>query len=66
MSAPTTKLVSQWQAQMHQLGEVLAGLLLHPRDRAVELIAFHRDFLKDSPDELFSGKFSRRSEPQMT
>jgi hypothetical protein len=27
-------------------------MLLHPRERAAELIAFHRDFLSNSPDEL--------------
>jgi FAD/FMN-containing dehydrogenase len=37
---------------LHPVGEVLAGLMLHPRDRATELIAFHTEFLKDSPDEL--------------
>src|SRR5215475_1337091 len=41
--------VTEFRYRLHQLGEVLAGLLLHPQDRAAELIAFHKDFLKDSP-----------------
>lgn len=44
--------VTEFRYRLHPVGEVLAGLLLHPRDRAVELIAFHKEFLKDSPDEL--------------
>jgi FAD/FMN-containing dehydrogenase len=28
------------------------GLILHPRERAPELIAFHREFLNGTPDEL--------------
>jgi len=39
---------------LHPLGEVLAGLLLHPRERARDLIAFHREFLAVSPDELYT------------
>jgi FAD/FMN-containing dehydrogenase len=44
--------VTSFRYRLHPLGEVLAGLLLHPRERAGELIAFHREFLAGSPDEL--------------
>ena len=44
--------VTSFRYRLHPLGEVLAGLLLHPRERASELIAFHREFLAGSPDEL--------------
>lgn len=44
--------VTSFRYRLHPLGQVLAGLLLHPRDRAVELIAFHREFLAGTPDEL--------------
>jgi len=44
--------VTSFRYRVHPLGEVLAGLLLHPRERASELIAFHREFLRNSPDEL--------------
>jgi hypothetical protein len=44
--------VTSFRYGLHPLGEVLAGLILHPRTRAAELIAFHREFLAASPDEL--------------
>ena len=44
--------VTSFRYRLHPLGQVLAGLLLHPRDRAAELIAFHREFLVGTPDEL--------------
>ena len=31
---------------------MLGGLLVHPRDRAVELLQFYRDFTQSAPDEL--------------
>lgn len=45
-------IVTSFQYRLHPLTEVFAGLLLYPRDHAAELIAFHREFLKGSPDEL--------------
>ena len=44
--------VTSFRYQVHPVGEVLAGMLLHPRARAAELVAFHREFLAGSPDEL--------------
>jgi FAD/FMN-containing dehydrogenase len=44
--------ITSFRYRLHPLGQVLAGLLLHPRDRAAELIAFHREFLAGTPDEL--------------
>ena len=44
--------VTSFRYRLHPLSQVLAGLLLHPRERARELIAFHREFLASSPDEL--------------
>jgi len=46
--------VTSFRYQLHPLGQVLAGLLLHPRDRASELVAFHREFLVGTPDELYT------------
>jgi FAD/FMN-containing dehydrogenase len=45
-------IVTSFRYRLHPLGQVLAGLLLHPIERAGELIAFHREFLAGSPDEL--------------
>ena len=44
--------VTSFRYRLHPISQVLAGLLLHPRERAPELIAFHREFLASSPDEL--------------
>jgi FAD/FMN-containing dehydrogenase len=44
--------VTSFRYRLHPLSSVLAGMLLHPRSRAAELIAFHREFLGGSPDEL--------------
>ena len=45
-------IATSFRYQLHPLGQLLAGMLLYPRERAVELIAFHREFLAGSPDEL--------------
>lgn len=44
--------VTSFRYRVHPLGQVLAGMLLYPRDRAAELIDFHREFVHGSPDEL--------------
>jgi FAD/FMN-containing dehydrogenase len=44
--------VTSFRYRLHPLPVVLAGLLIHPRDRAAELIDFHREFLNNTPDEL--------------
>lgn len=44
--------VTSFRYRLHPLGQVLAGLLLYPRERAAELIAFYREFVAGSPDEL--------------
>jgi FAD/FMN-containing dehydrogenase len=44
--------VTSFRYRLHLLPGVLAGLLLHPRDRTAELVEFYREFLRDTPDEL--------------
>ena len=44
--------VTSFRYRLHPLGELFAGMLLHPRERAAELVAFHRELLANSPDEL--------------
>jgi FAD/FMN-containing dehydrogenase len=46
--------VTSFRYQLHPLGNVLAGLLLHPRERAPDLLSFHREFLPGTPDELYT------------
>jgi len=45
-------IVTSFRYCLHPLEQVLAGMLLYPRQQAGELIAFHREFLAGSPDEL--------------
>ena len=45
-------IVTSFRYRLHPLDQVLAGMLLYPRERAAELIAFHREFLVGTPDEL--------------
>lgn len=43
---------TSFRYRLHHLEGVLGGLIIHPRDRADEFIAFYRDFLQGTPDEL--------------
>ena len=44
--------VTSFTFQLHDVGEVLAGILVHPADRATEVLRFYRDFTRSAPDEL--------------
>jgi FAD/FMN-containing dehydrogenase len=44
--------VTSFRYRLHPLNEVLAGMLLYPQERALEIMAFYREFLKGTPDEL--------------
>jgi FAD/FMN-containing dehydrogenase len=45
--------VTQFDFDLHPLGpDVLAGLLLHPLERAGEALRFSRDLMEEAPDEL--------------
>ncbi len=45
-------IVVQFTYRAHSLSTVLGGLLIHPRDRATEMLRFYREFMADAPDEL--------------
>ncbi len=45
-------IVTSFRYRLHPLGQIIGGMLLHPRNRAQELFAFHREFLRGTPDEL--------------
>jgi FAD/FMN-containing dehydrogenase len=45
-------IATSFRYRLHPLGQVLAGMLLYPRATAKELIAFHKEFLAGTPDEL--------------
>jgi FAD/FMN-containing dehydrogenase len=45
--------VTAIELQLHPVGpEVLAGLVMHPRDRARDLLRVFRDVMAEAPDEL--------------
>jgi len=45
-------IVTAFQFQLHPVGPVLAGMVLHPVDRASEVLHFYREFSSTAPDEL--------------
>lgn len=45
-------IVTSFEYRLHPLGQVLAGPLLHPLERARDVLRFHRDFVAGVPDEL--------------
>jgi FAD/FMN-containing dehydrogenase len=46
--------VTSFELALYEVGPVLGGLLVHPRDAAADVICFHRDFMRSAPDELTS------------
>ncbi len=44
--------VTSLEFQLHPVGQVLAGMVLHPFERAREAMRFYRDFARKIPDEL--------------
>jgi FAD/FMN-containing dehydrogenase len=45
-------IVTSFEYQLHPVGPVLAGMILHPVDRAREVLRFYREFTATAPDEL--------------
>ena len=44
--------VTSFEFKLHPVSTVLGGMVVHPRERATELLKFFRDFTADAPDEL--------------
>ena len=44
--------VTSFEFRVHPVGTVLGGLVIYPRDRAMELLKFYRDFTQSAPEEL--------------
>src|SRR2546427_545314 len=44
--------VTSFEYRLHPLHDVLAGVLVHPLERAGEVLRFARDFARAAPDEL--------------
>jgi FAD binding domain/Berberine and berberine like len=45
-------IVTSFEYQVHPVGPVLAGMVLHPLDRAKDVLRFYREFTLTAPDEL--------------
>jgi FAD/FMN-containing dehydrogenase len=43
--------VTSFEYRLHPVGQVLGGMVLHPLDRAAEMLRFYRDFCATLPDE---------------
>ncbi|MBV8712456.1 MAG: FAD-binding oxidoreductase [Solirubrobacterales bacterium] len=49
-------IVTEFEFRLHSVGPLLfAGMILHPRAVAPELIRFYRDFIERAPDEVGGG-----------
>ena len=46
--------VTSFEYQLHPVGTLLAGMLLHPFENAKEVMTQYRDFMRDCPGELTS------------
>jgi FAD/FMN-containing dehydrogenase len=44
--------VTSFEFALHEVGPVLGGLLVHPREAAADVIRFHREFMQRAPEEL--------------
>jgi len=44
--------VTSFEYQVHPVGPVLAGMVVHPMKRAMEVLRFYRDFCRNCPDEM--------------
>ncbi len=44
--------VTAFEYRLHPLGQVLAGIVVHPMPRARDVLRFYRDFTANAPDEL--------------
>jgi FAD/FMN-containing dehydrogenase len=44
--------VTSFEYKLHPVGPVLAGMVVHPMDKAREVLRFYREFCRACPDEL--------------
>ena len=45
-------IVTSFEYRLHEVGTVLAGMVIHPFERAAEVLRFYADFSRNIPDEL--------------
>jgi hypothetical protein len=44
--------VTSFEYRLHPVSTVLGGLIVHPRERVVDVLRFYRDFTQSAPEEL--------------
>ena len=44
--------ITSFEYQLHPVGQVLAGMVIHPFEKAKEVLKFYRDFSSAIPDEV--------------
>jgi FAD/FMN-containing dehydrogenase len=47
-------IVTSFEYQLHPVGPVLAGMVIHPIDKARDVLRFYRDFCRSCPDEMLA------------
>jgi hypothetical protein len=50
-------IITSFEYQLHPVGPVLAGMVIHPIARAKEVLRFYREFTPTAPDELTTYAF---------
>jgi FAD/FMN-containing dehydrogenase len=45
-------IVTSFEYQLHPVGPLLGGMVLHPFAKAADVLRFYRDYSKEAPDEL--------------
>jgi FAD/FMN-containing dehydrogenase len=45
-------IVTAMKFRLHKVNTVLGGMIIHPRNKAKEVLKFHREFIKTAPEEL--------------
>jgi len=59
--------VTSFEYRLHEVGpQVLAGLVVHPLVAARDVLAFHREYMKKTPDELGCWFVMRQAPPLPT
>jgi FAD/FMN-containing dehydrogenase len=59
-------IVTAFQYRLHPLGpQVLAGVILHPAERAPEVLRFYRDYIATAPEDLTTIVNLRKAPPAL-
>ncbi|MEX2565124.1 MAG: FAD-binding oxidoreductase [Cyclobacteriaceae bacterium] len=54
-------IVTSFEYQLHPVGTIIGGMVLHPMEKIVEVLKFFRSFTQNPPDELTTYAFTMTS-----